>query len=63
MFKENSVLFHFSKLAKTWEKGKSPPSFELKGFEKAVLCGSRCLKQYMLTKNPLRSEKKQHGFS
>ena len=37
-FKENSVIFHFSKLIKTWKKGKSPPSFELRGFEKAKLC-------------------------
>ena len=29
MFKENSVIFHFTKLAKTWKKGESPPAFEL----------------------------------
>ena len=29
VFKEKSVIFHFSKLTKTWKKGKSPPSFEL----------------------------------
>ena len=45
VFKENSVVFHFSKLTKTWRKGKSPPSFELKGFEKAELCVIRRLKQ------------------
>ena len=44
VFKENSVIFYFSKLTKTWEKGKSPPSFELKGFEKAELYVIRCLK-------------------
>ena len=27
MFKENSVFFHFSKLTKTWKKGKRPSSF------------------------------------
>ena len=26
-FKENLVIFHFSKLSKTWKKGKSPSSF------------------------------------
>ena len=26
-FKENSVIFHFSKLTKTWKKSKSPLSF------------------------------------
>ena len=56
-FKENSVIFHFSKLIKTWEKGKSP-SFELRGFEKAKLYIIRCLKQYLLIRNPLRSEEK-----
>ena len=33
VFKENSVVFHFSKLTKTWRKGKSPPSFELKSLK------------------------------
>ena len=57
VFKENSVVFHFSKLTKTWRKGKSPQSFELKGFEKAELCKIRYLKQYLLITDPLRSEK------
>ena len=37
--------------------GKSRPSYELKGFEKAELCVIRCMKQYLLITNPLRSEK------
>ena len=57
VFKENSVVFHFSKLTKTWRKGKSPSSFELKGFEKAELCVIRCLRQYLMITDPLRSEK------
>ena len=44
VFKENSVVFHFSNLTKTWRKSKSRPSFELKGFEKEELCVIRCLK-------------------
>ena len=56
MFKENLVIFHFSKLTKTWKKGKSPSSFELKGFGKE-LCVIKCLKQYMLIINALRNEK------
>ena len=55
--KENSVIFHFSKLTKTLKKGKNPPSFELKEFEKAELCVIRCLKQYLLITNPLRCAK------
>ena len=54
VFKENSVIFHFSKLNKFLKKGISPL---LKGFEKAELCVIRCLKQYLLITNPLRSEK------
>ena len=57
MFKESSVIFHFSKLTKTWKKSESPQSFELKGFEKAELCVINCLKQYLLITNSLRSEK------
>ena len=57
-FKEDSVVFYFSKLTKTCRKGKSLPSFELKGFEKAELSVIRCLKQYLLITDPLRSEKK-----
>ena len=57
MFKENSGILHFSKLIKTWKKGKSPLSFELKEFEKAELCVIRCLKQYLLITNPLRCAK------
>ena len=57
VFKENAVTFNFSKLTKTWKKGKSPPSFELKKFKKVELCVIRCLKQYRLIKNPLISEK------
>ena len=57
VLKENSVIFHFRKLTKTWKKGKSPPSLDLKGFEKAELCVIRFLKQYLLITNPLRSEK------
>ena len=57
MLKENSVIFHFRKLTKTWKKGKRPPSLDLKGFEKAELCVIRFLKQYLLITNPLRSEK------
>ena len=57
VFKENSVIFHFSKLTKTCEKGKSPPPFELKGFEKAELYVIRYSKQYLLTTNTLRSQK------
>ena len=56
-FKENSVIFYFSKLTKTRKKCKSPPSFELKRFEKAELCVIICLKQYLLITNPLRKEK------
>ena len=56
LFKENSIVFHFSKLTKTWRKGKSPPSFELKGFEKAQVCVIRCMKQYLLITDPLKSE-------
>ena len=51
-FKEDSIVFHFSKLTKTWRKGKSLPSFELKGFEKVELCVIRCLKQYLLITDP-----------
>ena len=54
VFKENSVIFHFSKLNKFLKKGISPL---LKGFEKAELCVIRCLKQYLLITNPLKSEK------
>ena len=54
VFKENSVIFHFSKLNKFLKKGISPL---LKGFEKAELCVIRCLKQYLLITNLLRSEK------
>ena len=57
MVKENSGILHFSKLIKTWEKGKSPPSFEIKEFEKAELYVIRCLKQYLLITNPLRCAK------
>ena len=57
VFMENSVIFHFSKLTKTWEKGKRLPSVELKGFENAQLCVIRCLKQYLLITNSFRSEK------
>ena len=57
VFKENSGILHFSKLIKTWKKGKSPLSFELKEFEKAELCVIRCLKQYLLITNPLRCAK------
>ena len=57
MCKENSAIFHFSKLTKTFKKGKNPPSFELKEFEKAELCVIRCLKQYLLITNPLKNEK------
>ena len=56
LFKENSIVFHFSKLTKTWRKGKSPPSFELKGFEKAQVCVIRYMKQYLLITDPLRRE-------
>ena len=28
VFKENSVIFQFSKLTKTWKKGTGPPSIE-----------------------------------
>ena len=56
MFKENSVIFHFSKLTKTWKKGKSPSSFELKGFGKELFV-IKCLKQYLLITNLLRNEK------
>ena len=38
-------------------KGKSPPSFQLKVLEKSELCVIRCLKQYLLITNPLRSQK------
>ena len=55
--KENSVIFHFSKLTKTLKKGKNPQSFELKEFEKAELCVIRCLKQYLLITNPFKNEK------
>ena len=50
------LIFRFSKLTKTWKKGKGPP---LKGFEKVEPCVIRCLKQYLLIMNPLRSEKKK----
>ena len=56
MFKENSVIFHFSKLTTTWKKSKSPSSFVLKGFGRE-LCVINCLKQYLLITNPLRNEK------
>ena len=57
VFKANSVIFHFSKVNESWKKDKSPPSFELRGFEKAELCVIRCLKQYLLITYPLRREK------
>ena len=38
-------------------KGKSPPSFQLKVLEKSELCVIRCLKQYLLITDPLRSQK------
>ena len=57
MFKTNSVICYLSKVNKTWKKGKSLPSFELRGFEKAELCVIRCLKQYLLITYPLRREK------
>ena len=53
VFKENSVIFQFSKLTKTWKKGIGPPSIEYKGFEKAGLCVIRCLKQYLLITSKL----------
>ena len=51
VFKENS---HFSKLEKTWKKGKSPPSFELEGFDKAELCIIKCMKYYLSISNACR---------
>ena len=39
VFKKNSVISHFSKLARTWKKGKSLPSFEWKEFEFLILSG------------------------
>ena len=62
VFKENSVIFQFSKLTKTWKKGIGPPSIECKGFEKAGLSVIRCLKQYLLiTTEPLISYIRPHN--
>ena len=72
VFKNNSVIFHFSKLTKTWKKGQSPPTFELNSFTgEDKLCVIQCLKRYLVVskqwrKNPgsdqlLLSHIKPHG--
>lgn len=54
--KKNSVIFHFSKLTKSWKQGQKPPTFELSGFDQPDLCVLKCLERYLLISEGWRDE-------
>ena len=53
----SSIKFYFSKITKSWKKGKAPPSLEIKGFPiDKGLCVVSCIEEYLIRSESWRTK-------